>query len=108
MAEEKKSERRGGNRLSMVDTAQFTELRAQNTSKARLYDLSPTGCYLEMLNPPPKGTEIRVRLDLRGKAFEAQAVVVRCEPNMGMGVLFTQIDAAFQEILDKFLRPEST
>ena len=108
MAGEKESERRGGNRLSMVDTAQFTELRAQNASKARLYDLSPTGCYLEMMNPPPQGTEIRVRLNLSGKPFEAQAVVVRCEPNMGMGVRFTQIDSAFQEVLDKFLRPEST
>ena len=103
MAEEKKPERRGGDRVSLVDTVQFTEVRTSTNWKARLYDVSSTGCYIEIMNPPPENAEIRVRLDLRGEMFEARAVVVRCELNMGMAVRFLEIDAANQKILEKFL-----
>lgn len=103
MTKGKESERRGGDRRSLVDTAQFTELRTNTNWKARLYDLSPTGCYIEMMNPPPEGTEIRVRLTLKGEPFEAQAVVVRFEQHMGIGVRFTEIDPANQQVLNRFL-----
>ena len=103
MTKEKKPERRGGDRRSIVDTAQFIDVRTKSNWKARLYDLSPTGCYLEMMNPPPKGTEIRVRLTLGGESFEAQALVVRYEQHMGIGVRFTEIDEASRRILEQFL-----
>ena len=67
--------------------------------------MSSGGCFLDMLNPSPEGTEIRVRFSHATTTFTAVGRVVFVFPNMGMGVVFTSVEdnqfAILQEWLSK-------
>ena len=56
-----------------------------------------------MLNPSPEGTEIRVKISRTNTTFTAAGRVVFLFPNMGMGVMFTSVDANQQAVLQKWL-----
>ncbi len=61
------------------------------------------GTGLDMLNPSPEGTEIAVRISHADTTFTARGKVVFVFPNMGMGVMFTDVPASQQAILQKWL-----
>jgi hypothetical protein len=82
---------------------QYTEVHSESRSKARICDLSLTGCYIDTVNPLPVGTRIRVRLKLRGTSIEVPATVARVEPNMGMGVAFGELTADQTALIEKWL-----
>jgi hypothetical protein len=49
------------------------------------------GCFLDMLNPSPEGTEIRITVHHASASFTALGRVVFVFPNVGMGVVFTNV-----------------
>jgi hypothetical protein len=61
------------------------------------------GCFLDMVNPLPEGTEIRVTVHHAGASFTALGKVVFVFPNTGMGVVFTKVDEDPLAILRKWL-----
>ena len=81
----------------MIEISSDTKLAAKTS------DLSVGGCFLDMLNPTPQGTEVRVRISHEGATFTALGRVVFILPNMGMGVTFTSIERDQQAILQKWL-----
>ena len=95
--------RRKAPRFMLVDTAYFGEARTQGTTRARTNDVSLDGCYLETMNPLPVGTMIRVRLELGGSPFEANARVVHAQPHMGMGVQFVEVEPHYLLVLKNWL-----
>jgi hypothetical protein len=50
------------------------------------------GCFLDMPNPSPEGTEIRVTVHHASASFTALGRVVFVFPNVGMGVVFTNVE----------------
>jgi hypothetical protein len=66
------------------------------------------GCYLDTLNPFPKGTQIRLAIYHGGSTFTALATVIYAQPNMGMGVEFSAVEPEQLEILLKWLQDSST
>src|SRR5260370_34522847 len=87
----------------MVANVEVTEIASDTKLSAKTSDLSDGGCFLDMLNPSPEGTEIRVKILHANKTFTALGRVVFLFPNMGMGVMFTSVDANQQAVLQKWL-----
>jgi c-di-GMP-binding flagellar brake protein YcgR len=97
------SERRRAPRYPIIADAEITEIASETKLSARTSDLSVGGCFLDMLNPSPEGTEIAVRISHADATFTARGRVVFLFPNMGMGVMFTSVPASQQAVLEKWL-----
>jgi len=97
------SERRRAPRYPIIAEAEVTEIASEAKLSARTSDLSAGGCFLDMINPSPEGTEIVVRISRADTTFTARGKVVFQFPNMGMGVMFTSVPASQQAVLEKWL-----
>jgi len=97
------SERRQAPRYPFIAEAVVTEISSDTKLVAKTGDLSIGGCFLDMLNPTPQGTEVRVRISHEGATFTALGRVAFILPNMGMGVTFTRIEQDQQAILQKWI-----
>lgn len=97
------NQRRGSPRYAFIAKTEITEILSDARTEAKTGDLSLHGCFLSMMNPSPEGTEIRVRISHADSTFTAIGRVVFRLPNVGMGVLFTSVDAAQLSILLKWI-----
>lgn len=97
------SERRRAPRYPFIADAAVIEISSDTKLIAKTSDLSISGCFLDMLNPTPQGTEVRVRISHEGTTFTALGRVVFLLPNMGMGVTFTSIEEDQQAILQQWI-----
>lgn len=61
------------------------------------------GCFLDMLNPSPEGTDIRVTVHHASASFTALGRVVFVFPKVGMGVVFTSVEEDQLGVLRKWL-----
>jgi c-di-GMP-binding flagellar brake protein YcgR len=97
------SERRRAPRYPIIADAEVTEIASETKLSARTSDLSAGGCFLDMLNPSPEGTEIAVRISRADSTFTARGKVVFVFPDTGIGVMFTTVPASQQAVLEKWL-----
>ncbi len=97
------SERRHAPRYPFIADAEVTEISSDTKLAAKTSDLSIGGCFLDMLNPSPQGTDVRITISHEGATFTALGSVVFILPNMGMGVLFTSVEHGQQAILQKWI-----
>jgi hypothetical protein len=75
---------------------------------ARTSDVSRTGCYVDSLNPLPRGSQVRLRLQREQENFETDARVVYVSPGLGMGLMFPpEVQANQLVILDRWLATAS-
>ena len=66
-------------------------------------ELSRNGCYLDMMNPFPKGTMVLVKISAGESFFEAKAKIVYSQPNMGAGLGFLEVGPQYQAVLERWL-----
>lgn len=97
------SEHRRSPRSTFIANVEITELKSRIRVHARTSDLSLLGCYVDTLNPFPEGTQTLLRITFQKESLEVEAVVVHSKPNMGMGLMFTQINAERQAMLKSWL-----
>jgi hypothetical protein len=97
------SERRRSPRFPFIADAEVIEIASDTKFKAKTSDLSFGGCFLDMLNPSPEGTEIQVRISKGSTTFTASGRVVFVFPNMGMGVVFTSVEDKQRTVLQEWL-----
>src|SRR5882762_11615451 len=97
------SERRRAPRYPIIADAEIAEIVSDTKLTARTSDLSIGECFLDMLNPSPEGTEIRVRISHASTTFAALGSVVFVFPNMGRGVVFTSVGDDQLAILQEWL-----
>ena len=97
------AERRSAPRYRFIADAEVIEILSNTKLVARTSDLSVGGCFLDMLNPSPKGTEIRIKISHGGATFTALGRVAFLVPNMGMGVAFTNVDGNQFGVLQQWL-----
>src|SRR5262249_34329306 len=90
-------------RHQFIADAVVVELESDTRFKAKTGDLSIGGCFLDMLNPSPEGTEVEITIVRRGLTFCAVGKVVFVFPNLGMGVAFTNIATSQMTILEEWL-----
>ncbi|HEV2730493.1 MAG TPA: PilZ domain-containing protein [Terriglobales bacterium] len=69
----------------------------------QLTDLSPGGCYLEIVAPFPVRTRVILSMRFADLKLAVEGVVRVMHPEIGMGVEFTQTSAQQREHLEKFI-----
>ena len=97
------SERRRFPRYPFVADTEITEIASNTRLGGRSSDLSIGGCFLDMVNPLPEGTEIQITVHHASASFTAVGRVVFVFPNAGMGVVFTNVDHNQVAVLQKWL-----
>ncbi len=97
------SPQRRAPRFPIVASAEILALETDTRFSARTSDLSHVGCYVDIANPLPVGTEIRLQLAHQNTTFTARAVVALSESNLGMGISFTAVEVDQQGVLDRWL-----
>jgi len=72
---------------------------------AQVTELSLYGCYLNSLATLPSRTRVLVKIFAAdGEYFEANATVIYSGSNVGMGLVFRQVNEQFLEVLRKWLQ----
>lgn len=97
------AERRKHSRYGCRGTVRVRALDTQVQFDGNIADLSPEGCYIEMLTPFPVGTPVEVHLDVKNVQFAATGEVRINHPSMGMGVHFKEIAASERAKLEPLL-----
>jgi len=71
---------------------------------AKVTELSLYGCYLDSLTTLPSRTRVLVKIFAAdGEYFEANATVIYSGSNVGMGLVFRQVNPQFLTVLRKWL-----
>ena len=99
------AERREAERYPFVCPVEVVDVAGSAMISARTSDLSLQGCYIDTLNPLPKGTRVRLQLNKNNQRLEVRAQVTACHVG-GMGVVFEQLSPAQQGTVVSWL--EST
>ena len=97
------ADRRSAPRYAMVLAAEVVELPRGAKLTARTSDISRTGCYIDTLNPIPRGSQVRLRITHHEEVFEAIGRVVYMSPGLGMGIMFETVAPAEQAMLQRWL-----
>ena len=90
-------------RVPFVASAEIIEVETETRLPARTGDLSRHGCYMDMINPLPLGTPVRVQIVHGQRSFQATAGVVYCQPPLGMGLEFNGVESNYEAILQGWL-----
>jgi len=96
-------ERRNSPRYSMVLAADVIELPRGARMSARTADISRSGCYVDTLNPIPRGSRVKLRFTHHQEEFEAIGLVVYVSQSLGMGIQFTEVSNDQQARLNHWL-----
>jgi hypothetical protein len=97
------TERRRTLRFPFEASAEVSREKTDARLPARVTEIGPNGCYLQMGAPFETGTLLFVRIFVEGSFFETHATVIYSQPNAGMGVAFRELKPYFVEVLRKWL-----
>jgi hypothetical protein len=96
-------DRRVHPRLKCTNSVEIYPAGAPAPIRSRTSDISLGGCFLEMPNPLPKGTQIRIALWVKEFKLWANGEVVTSTPGFGIGIKFTSITEQDRNQLKQFL-----
>ena len=71
--------------------------------RARVSELSARGCYIDSINPLPKGTDVRLRIRYGCSTCEFSGSVIYTHAGFGMGVVFNGMSNEQRTTLDVWL-----
>jgi hypothetical protein len=97
------AERRRVPRYPFIAMAEIVDEKENARVASRVSELSRHGCYVEMLNPFPEGTNVLIEIYTETEFLEAHATVAYLEPKQGMGLTFGEMPTYFSGILNKWL-----
>jgi hypothetical protein len=81
-------ERRAVPRYSLIATVEIVEPVSDVHISGRISEISRKGCYVDILNPLPEGTLIRLRISRDQGTFSTPGKIIYTQEGMGMGVVF--------------------
>jgi hypothetical protein len=96
-------DRRAHPRYKCANSAEVYRTGENAPIRSRTSDISLGGCFLEMPNPLPKGTQIRLALWVKEFKLWTTAEVVTSTPGFGTGVKFTEMPEQDRNQLKQFL-----
>ena len=97
------AERRRVPRFPFVASAEVVDTNSKARMNARVSELSLYGCYVDTINPLPKGASVFVKIFTAVDFIEAHGMVAYVHPNLGMGIAFFNVNAHFLPILQVWL-----
>lgn len=78
-------------------------MRSGAQLSARTSELGLGGCYVDALNPFPKGTLVGLRILRDQGVLGTKAKVVYCDPRFGMGLAFTEMTPDHRSLLEAWI-----
>jgi len=96
-------DRRATPRLKCANSAEVYPSGQTAPVRTRTADISLGGCFLEMPNPLPKGTQIKIALWVKEYKLWATGEVVTSTPGFGIGVKFIEMTDQDKNQLRQFL-----
>lgn len=97
------SERRSVPRYPLIATVEVLETASDTRMSGRISEISRKGCYVDVLNPLPSGTPVRLWISRDEGTFETSGKIIYTQPGMGMGILFVDTAAPQLQRLDAWL-----
>jgi PilZ domain len=86
-------------RFAFIAEAEVVGLK----DSARVSELSARGCYIDSINPLPKGTDVRIRIRYGCSACEFCGTVIYTHAGFGMGVVFGEMSPEQRSTLEVWL-----
>src|SRR5260370_11104604 len=96
-------DRRRWPRSPLVGSIEMREGTFEAKRSARVKELSLNGCYVDTENAYPIGTSLSIKLFTATEFFEAEASVIYCTPDLGMGLMFRETKPYYLMGLRKWL-----
>lgn len=97
------SKRHHARRYPFVASIELTDMQSETQVRGLTSDLSLFGCHVLTPKPLPTGTRVGIGIVYRGTRFVARGRIVYAQPNLGMGVAFSNVDSRQQLILDQWI-----
>ena len=102
---------RRGPRVPFIAVAELVHSESGGNFSCRVSELSLNGCYVDMLNTLPIGSEVAIKIFAESECFDANAKVIYAHPNLGMGLAFKEVSLGSGALLSQWLlkasgRPE--
>ena len=98
-----RTERRRAPRYPFVAMAEIVDEKENARTSSRVSDLSLHGCFVEVMNPFPQGTNVMIEICTDTESLETRATVARFEPRHGMGVAFSDMPEHCTNILNRWV-----
>ncbi|HUJ95832.1 MAG TPA: PilZ domain-containing protein [Terriglobales bacterium] len=96
-------ERRSAVRYKCQGSAEFRLEGSEVRTWGTVTDISRSGCYVEMSATSPVETPVNMQVDLDGITVRTNGVVRTSHPYVGMGIVFTKMEAAERARLEEIL-----
>jgi len=96
-------ERRRSPRRIFIASAELYEEQSDVRVASRVSELSLHGCYLDMMNPFPPGTFIRLKIFSGDMTFECKARVIYSTSNQGAGVGFLDLEPKYEYMIKRWM-----
>ena len=96
-------ERRRSPRRIFIASAELYEEQSDVRVASRVSELSLHGCYLDMMNPFPPGTFIRLKIFSGDMTFECKARVIYSPSNQGAGVGFLDLEPKYEYMIKRWM-----
>jgi hypothetical protein len=96
-------ERRRSPRRIFIASAELYEEQSDVRVASRVSELSLHGCYLDMMNPFPPGTIIRLKISSGDMSFECKARVIYSTSNQGAGVGFLDLEPKYEYMVKRWM-----
>ncbi len=90
-------------RFSFTATAALVDPSTEMKFSGRVSEISRRGCYVDILNPLPVGTLLKLQILRDQGTFEAQGKIIYVHEGFGMGVFFIDPPEDQLKILDTWL-----
>lgn len=96
-------ERRRSPRYPFFAAAELVEDATQVRLTTHLSELSMFGCYLDIMNPFPAGSVVRITISDGPDSIQCEAKVVYSQMNMGMAVSWEQLEEKYTKVLQAWM-----
>jgi CheY-like chemotaxis protein len=84
-----RQDRRAQSRYRLSAGVQVSDLRSNVPNWCNIADISEGGCYIELVMPFPKGTQLNLEVRTAEIRLKTRGKVQSCHPGRGMGVQFS-------------------
>jgi hypothetical protein len=98
-----RTERRQAPRYPFSALAEIVDEEENARTSSRVSELSLHGCYVEMNNPFPEGTNVMIEISTETESLETHATVAHIEPKRGMGLTFSEMPKSLANILNRWV-----
>ncbi|MDP9339086.1 MAG: PilZ domain-containing protein [Acidobacteriota bacterium] len=96
-------DRRREARYPFIAMAEIVDEKENARTSSRVSDLSLHGCYVELNNPFPQGTNVMIEIYTETEFLETPATVAFLEAKQGMGLMFREMPEYFTSVLNRWL-----